>query len=143
MSSPRTGIVHLSMPITDPTDSAESLLRPYLNAVLSLTRSESVQTLFTAFYIQRPLEIPTRTSDGSSASLIITPCPSHMISECADSAATSAEAVFWKAVPVLQALRRRERHQTRGGVDAEVDEEIDSFWPALDLDGEQDQEDTW
>lgn len=126
------------MTLTDtPQSSAESLLRPYLDAVLSLTPSASPpQPLFTAFYIQHPTATPKETPNGSIPWLV-TPSPAYILTEACDSAAENAEAVFWKAVPLLQ----RRRHATTSG---ETIDKIETFWPtASQGDGEEDVDGDW
>lgn len=132
--------------------SAEELLKPYLDAVLSLTRTEneteSLKPLYTLFYIENP---PTTSStpvslaedpspSSSSERIIHTPSLSaaHHITEVADLAATLAEEVFWKALGVMKGLAKTPRHEDAGEGGEGV---LEGMWPPLSVDAVED--DVW
>ena len=122
--------------------SAESLLRPYLSAILSLTSSaNSVDPLFTMFYIQHPFKNTRYCSPPDFPSVLVTPSGMNFLPETGDAAALDAEAVFWKAIHILQALRRRSNLATPDENNS-VDEHINTFWPAT-ADGDQDTDEDW
>jgi len=127
------------MPILDPTITPESLLGPYLNATLSLSSpvhaTSQIQPLFTAFYIQHfPQSIPA----ASDSNMFTTSLPSHLLSESLDTAVINAEAVFWRAVEFIKrSCSHTEKAEGQSGEDIH---NIDSFWPALDIDLDEDPE---
>lgn len=151
-----TGIIYIVMPLSSSSSESnpEQLLRPYLNATLALTRSDTsdpVKPLFTMFYIQHPAPSPLLPSPSASTSTsappILTPLPPSLtpiLPESQDTASTNAEAVFWKAVDILKSLNRR-----RGRTEAETEEEgefpeITSFWPPMEADiDDNDEGDEW
>ena len=114
------------------TQSAEELLRPYLDATLSLAVSTSpdspaVEPLFSLYYIEHP----PRAADDHTGALIVPP-GAPPFPEVADSVATRAEGVFWKAVDALKALGVQPRAQDEGDGESSVQAEVDAFWPPLD-----------
>ncbi|OCH86038.1 FAD/NAD(P)-binding domain-containing protein [Obba rivulosa] len=125
-------IVYISRPLLgddEYSSSAEELMRPYLDATLSLTTSASdvagaspAQPLFTLFYIQQLPPSPAST-DATSTTLV-TPPATSLISELADAATEQAEKIFWRAAELLNASRKSE--------DAKK-VEVESFWPPLDV----------
>jgi Rab proteins geranylgeranyltransferase component A len=138
------GILYFSMPILDSVDtSPELLLRPYLEATLSLavtpTLTSAPAPLFTIFYVQHspPNEVPTTVT--ATSKYLVTPSPSHLLSESLDSAATNAEAVFRDAISILKhSLETVETQENAINTDMEA-EEIVPFWPTLsDNDGDTD-----
>lgn len=127
------------MPLSHPREgdqSAEQLLRPYLDATLSLTSpqssepSNSHEPLFTLFYTQHAnnLNSPT-TSDAPHLPIVHSYAP-HL-PEIADSAAINAEKTFWR---VVNALKAKGIHPARAndsqGEDGDAD--VESFWPPLE-----------
>ena len=60
---------------------------------------------------------------------------STLVSEKADSSAISAEALFWKSVEALKAAGRRPKRKPEDGEEMgeDVEVEVDSFWPPLDI----------
>ncbi|KAI1788932.1 FAD/NAD(P)-binding domain-containing protein [Ganoderma leucocontextum] len=149
MSAPRGKfILNISLPLSETEAfSSEELLRPYLDAALSLTAPPSRETspatpLFTVFYTHNSsLSRPSPTAN-SLPSAIITPPPPPLLPVIADATTGNAEAMFWKAVEQLKAagVRRSVVKETVGKAkeggeepaDAEEYQEIDSFWPPLD-----------
>ncbi|KZT66985.1 FAD/NAD(P)-binding domain-containing protein [Daedalea quercina L-15889] len=142
MSAPKgKWILYLSLPLLEQTsESAEALLRPYLDATLGLVvpdpaSSVPVQPLFSVFYIEHPesLAAAPSTGDASALSVLRPPPSSILISEQADSAAVNAEALFWKAVGALKAVGRRPKRRMDDGEDmGEEEVEVEGFWPPLD-----------
>ena len=136
-------IIYLSMPLMEkPTSSAESLLRPYLDALFSLSEPK-ILPLFTAFYFQHPPPTPSPPPASASpppTSLIVTPALMHLFSESGDSAAAHAETVFRRALPILRAARRG-RHASSDETDC--DEDIDTFWRPLAQDDESNADEGW
>ncbi len=130
------------MPLSEETSrTAEELLRPYLDAALTLSKPavESdgqlpVQLLFELFYIQRTSAKPMSSAsvDIPAASVIIVPDGPPKLAELADDATTQAENIFWKAVESLKAAGCRPRRQSPDGEEAQDESVIDSFWPPLD-----------
>ncbi|KAI0314736.1 GDP dissociation inhibitor-domain-containing protein [Amylostereum chailletii] len=153
MSAPKGKyIVYLSLPFTDPTDvTPESLLKPYLNALLSLLSSpapsephhepapgrSTPEPLFSLFYIQHPPSTPSSTSAPSpNPTLLVTPPPVPGLSATADAASASAEALFFRAVESLKALRPElnvdmEEGEAHSGSGGDVFAEL-KFWPPLE-----------
>ncbi|RDX39749.1 FAD/NAD(P)-binding domain-containing protein [Lentinus brumalis] len=153
MSAP-TGryIVNISLPLSSESmssSSAEELLRPYLEATLSLTVPPSsppdthpATPLFSLFYIHHVLTPASPSSINNSSSIIITPpCRPHL-PLIADQATEHAETMFWKAVEQLRAagVQRTVPTEDAEKVDGEVEkaepeevsQDMDSFWPPLD-----------
>lgn len=142
------GIIYLSMPLLEPTSSSpESILKPYLDATLSLTVTPLLmpltQALFTMYYIQHPPRPPAAPSSPISNNLVptvlITPSPVTLLPESSNSAATNAEAVFWEAVHTLKSLGIRPRVD-----DTNPDQgDIEGFWPLIEGDPDEGGEAEW
>ena len=122
------------------TEPAEQLLRPYLDATLSLASYGSgspaeFEPLFTLFYTEHP-PISTPPSDALDAVPSIFPTSSYAeyLPEIADSAATNAEAAFWRVVKALKALGRQPGRSEEEGADGDESGEADveSMWPPLE-----------
>ncbi|KAI0676664.1 FAD/NAD(P)-binding domain-containing protein [Trametes maxima] len=160
LSAPRgKWIVNISLPLTHaaPGTSAEQVLRPYLDAALSLTAPPSVSSdtqpavpLFTLFYNHYPAALPQASFGGPD--IIIAPPCTPLLPTIADVATQNAETMFWAAVKKLGTVHRkvatREASGDRKAEDAnekdteEGPEAIDSFWPPLDA-AEDDSADDW
>ncbi|KAF8665663.1 hypothetical protein AX16_000116 [Volvariella volvacea WC 439] len=140
-------ILYLSLPLSDPPnpeDNAETLLKPYLDATLQLTNPPTTEPDFKLFYIQRHPSTPSATEwppqsstpSGQPKILVVPALPAVPLPETPDYSAQLAEDVFWEAVKAL-------------GRDAESmgesnpDEVIDSFWPPLPREDEEEDEDPW
>lgn len=135
------GILYITMPLL-PTNgenkSAENLLRPYLDATLSLTtslseRTEIARATLAIFYKQSSAKPPAELQDARPSCIYNSPY-SPYLPEAADSAAVNGEDMFWRAVKMLKAAGRLS-HGTEG-----KDSDVDSFWPPLDYveeDGEE------
>ncbi|OJT07504.1 Rab proteins geranylgeranyltransferase component A [Trametes pubescens] len=160
------GIVNISLPCTSssgPPHSAEELLRPYLDATLTLAAplsvpsdSQPIAPIFTVFYIHHsaPPHPPPALSTASSEIIVAHPHTS-LLPEIADAATQHAEAMFWKAVemlgrrsPVRESGSTDEvegKNEEGGEKEAEEESdpgEIDSFWPPLDA-AEVESADDW
>ncbi|KAH9843639.1 FAD/NAD-P-binding domain-containing protein [Rhodofomes roseus] len=143
-------VLYLSLPLLEQTTrSAEALLRPYVDATLSLTVPDSAsptstQPLFTLFYIEHP-DLPPSSSAASESQIpsILAPLRSStLLPEQADSATTNAETLFWKAVSALKAAGRRPKRRTgEGEEEGEEEVEVEGFWPPLDI--VDDPEEDW
>ncbi|KAI8984914.1 FAD/NAD-P-binding domain-containing protein [Trametes punicea] len=163
MSAPRgRWIINLSLPLLSyqpASPSAEALLRPYLEAALTLTTPPSLSSevrpsepLFTVFYIQHqhPCEMSPATSDANPNIIITPPCTS-LLPVIADAATQNAETMFWRAIEWLTGKRRTGGEEANsggeGGDEKEKDAEgqsetIESFWPPLDV-AEVESSDDW
>ncbi|KAG5641901.1 hypothetical protein DXG03_003988 [Asterophora parasitica] len=168
MSTPKDRwILYIALPLPDASDAvpAEDLLRPYLDATLALTvppsppspahtssELDSTPTptptppapLFTAFYIEHPTAplSPSPLSPSSSHKPHIIPAPlapSAALPDAPDAAAVHAEAAFWGAVRALRELGVRRGAQAEG----EEQEDIESFWPPLEVEAEEGGEEEW
>ena len=125
------GILYLSVPLDNPKASPETILQPYLEATLTLSRGDqSLEPIFSLFYTQLEHSSPPTREDRWFVPGITT-----LISECADSAAVVAEEMFRETVRALDDLRRE-----RG---AEVTEEPISFWPPLEDEDSGDEVEDW
>ncbi|KAE9410705.1 FAD/NAD(P)-binding domain-containing protein [Gymnopus androsaceus JB14] len=122
----------------------ERLLKPYLDATLSLSLSSSsssaatpVDPLFTSFYIQSP-------SSSSSA-----PSPSAIpnMQELGRRSCGGCREVFWKGVEVLKSRKGRKASEEavsgEGMKEGEfgVEINIESFWPSIGSDVDEDGDD--
>lgn len=132
------------MPLTGPSSqTAEELLKPYLDATLTLAASgnaeaELVEPVRSLFYIQHPsLSSLSSAETQASSDPIFTPTHnSTLLAELADSAATNAEAMFWKVVDALKEIKGNKKAPTHEKVDETGEKEteeklIDSFWPPI------------
>ena len=142
------GLVHITMPLLDTTSqSAEELLKPYLDAILSLTsptsnnHSQISKPLFTLFYLEQPPTTSTLTASALSAEpdgrvfYVPSSIPSHHMSEIADSATTVAEELYWKSVQRLESLGKKAKGEEG---ESEGAEETKRMWPPLVVDAGDD-----
>ncbi|KAI0959198.1 hypothetical protein AcW1_004099 [Taiwanofungus camphoratus] len=144
MSTPKgKWVLYISMPLPDASmQTTEELLRPYLDATLSLADTQQtdeapIEPLFSLFYTEHPsAPIAQDNAVDSPSSVLVTPARSPVLPELADAATSMAEKMFRKAVEVLQSAGRRPRAEGSEVEDVEV--EVESFWPPLDIvdDGE-------
>ncbi|KAG0695445.1 FAD/NAD-P-binding domain-containing protein [Suillus ampliporus] len=124
MSAPSgKGVLYISMPLpSNSGHSAETLLRPYLTAVLLLLRAAEQKTLIcSTFYIQELVSYTPSTSD-SLVGLLAVPSLSPHPTQGVDEAAIIAEATFRKAETSLNGERKEllnHRYEQIG------------FWPLL------------
>ncbi|TFK96313.1 rab escort protein, partial [Pterulicium gracile] len=127
-------IVYLYTPLGEdqPVESAEALLRPYLDAVLArrlVPSSDPVKPLLSLFYVQNTLTHSANAANSDNRmKALITPPPSSVLPEMLDSAALVAEGVFREVITVVK--------QSQSD-----DEEID-FWPPI-VDHEGDDDEVW
>jgi hypothetical protein len=129
------------MPILEQQSSSpETILKPYLDATLSLTVTSPdslTEPLFSTYYIQK---LPPASSSKPSSPLLsdlpstvlITPPPSTLLPESSDSAATNAEAVFHEAIRTLKSIQ-----ETLESVNLDEGED-EPFWPLIE--GNPDEE---
>jgi RAB protein geranylgeranyltransferase component A len=138
-----SGIVYISMPVHDSTRCPESLLKPYLDATLSLTGDTTVtspiQSLFTAFYVQHTLSPDMHSAMNTSSNIFVTPSPSPLLVESLDAAATNAEAVFWEVLDMAKLRQEPADSQTGRSGEMHIGE-IGRFWPSLRTDVEDAEE---
>lgn len=136
------GIVYITLPLsTIPKESvsSESLVRPYLDALLSLS-ADSPHTpttpLFTTFYLETlptALSSVTTTPSNTNRSYIVPPALSVApLPDIPDEATVIAENTFKEAVKCL-----RSKSKPNCEEDAEV-----RFWPPIPADDEED-DDAW
>ncbi|KAK7053847.1 GDP dissociation inhibitor-domain-containing protein [Favolaschia claudopus] len=143
-------ILYLALPLlaSTPISNPETLLQPYLNAILALP-ADGIDTpitpLFTTFYIQHPsppadpqqtAEAPLEPASASTAAhLAPAPLPPILpLPDAGDAAAEHAEHVFWEAVKILRPNAKE------GGGDQDDDDGITSFWPPMENKEDQDEE---
>ncbi|KAG2139765.1 FAD/NAD-P-binding domain-containing protein [Suillus clintonianus] len=125
MSAPSgKGILYISMPLrSNSIHSAETLLRPYLAAVLLLFRTEEQQkTLICSTFYMQELASSTASNSDSLAGLLAVPSLSPHTTQGVDEAAIVAEATFRKAAASLNG--ERQEHFNQGC-------KQDGFWPSL------------
>ena len=163
------GILNISLPLPSYTPSsspsAEDLLKPYLDAALTLTAPPSspdasiASPLFSVFYVHTAPTSALKLTGLGSGIIATPPCP-QLLPAIADAATENAEAMFWKAVEQLKAAGVQRSvvkgtttkvQDEAGGEDDDVDEkdsvdqepeDIDSFWPPLDA-AEDESADEW
>lgn len=119
------------LPLTPPESDkdAETVLRPYLNAVLSLSEEKEaaqVQPLSTSFFFEnQKLEQGSTsvTSQDIPRYLVIPPLAYSTFPELPDNAAKIAELVFHRAISSLRVLK--------GNIVSSEEEEVD-LWPPVE-----------
>ncbi|KAI0786522.1 rab escort protein [Abortiporus biennis] len=139
LSAPRGYyILHLSLPLSPSETQQDSSQRltPYLKAALSLVNDDSanIEPVFTLFYTEDSTELPGGTEQSTVTARDFVAVPDTTCSylpEVADAHTKTAEEIFWQAVEILKHRGGKEGH-----------EEIDSFWPPLDLQPGYDDEDS-
>ncbi|KAF4574486.1 Rab proteins geranylgeranyltransferase component A [Pleurotus pulmonarius] len=152
MSTPEgKWIVYIMLPVPENTRlSSEDVLQPYLSHILTLTsvpdsgdQSDhgSSHLLFKLFYLEHndPPQSPTAPCTSSSSFFITPPSTQHP-AEIFDCATSSAETTFWRTIRALQSTRVL---QLNNGDDGCATLEVDSFWPPLDRDAEEEEEEEW
>lgn len=106
-------------------DTAESILRPYIEKTLSLVCYPPVQKpTYSTFYTRKYsalAEDKTRPFGSSDSIFICPPLPQHF-SENGDTSALHAEKLFWEII-------KR----------SPLKDEVDTFWPVL----QHDSDDEW
>ncbi|KJA30088.1 hypothetical protein HYPSUDRAFT_175261 [Hypholoma sublateritium FD-334 SS-4] len=118
---------------------AESLLRPYVDALLRLAVNPSrvpLAPLFSLFYLEVPDErvLPSEGDPQASTYLVPAALPIASLPDFPDQATTVAEATFRAAVQILQKLSPPREN--------EGEEESTPFWPPLPTD-EDDEDSEW
>ncbi|KAI0084188.1 GDP dissociation inhibitor-domain-containing protein [Irpex rosettiformis] len=141
-SAPRgKWILYITMPLIDEqdtTETAEQLLRPYLNATLSLgsrspEMSAALEPLFTLFYTQlTPRNYSTPGDAEPLSSIIHSGSYAAYLPEIADSASINAEKMFWRAVKALKALGKYPQRSQEGEEEKAGEVEVESMWPPLE-----------
>ncbi|KAJ2924932.1 hypothetical protein H1R20_g12118, partial [Candolleomyces eurysporus] len=131
-------IVYIMLPLTslESESDVETILRPYLDAVLHLTgeaEAAPVQPLSTSFFLEK--QTPDQSSTSSAPQdtprhFLIPPLAYSTFPELPDSAAKIAEIVFHQAIRSLRALKG----------DASTEEEEVDFWPPMEPE-EEDSDD--
>ncbi|KZP14137.1 FAD/NAD(P)-binding domain-containing protein [Athelia psychrophila] len=113
------------------TGTPETMLNPYLEAILGLTVSAPtdppLKPLFTTYYSQ-VLPAADTLHDGLDPSVLVSPSPQPFLSEISDSTADKAEALFWKAISALKSFHYPQ-------VDG-----IEAIWPSDTVQEGEDQD---
>jgi len=118
--------------------SPESLLRPYLDALLNLAVDPSkapIKPLFTTFYFENSV-LPLNNSGTEHLSNYLVPSaiPFASLPDTPDYAAVIAESTFKEAVRVLRET---------GPAEGDVQEGNIPFWPPLQRDDDDDDDMEW
>jgi Rab proteins geranylgeranyltransferase component A len=140
------GIAYLSLPLslTGDTVSAEGVLKPYVNKLISLCAPPNGATsvtepLFSTYYIQKHQESHLSQFDESSlvgtqpSPVLVTPPVPTSLTDSSDITVTAGEALFWAAVKSLKARGIIPRN-----TEGRQNDVIDSVWPPLDSTGDDD-----
>jgi len=121
----------------DESITAESLLKPYLDALMSLpvnSTKKPIQPLFSTFYLEIVPPSTTSTSQtlGTASETYLIPAPLSVVPlpDVPDEATLIAEQTFTEASKILRRLSK-----TKEDNDAEI-----LFWPPLPVDEEEDNE---
>jgi hypothetical protein len=111
---------HSAAGLNKTTDSAETLLRPYVTALLGLSYTDTSSPTFFTFYTEQTsvsfvnpaagagpsvsaITSPVSTPASSTAPKVFTtPSSSPLLAEASDSAAKAGEALFWAAIGSLR-----------------------------------------
>ncbi|KAF8165133.1 GDP dissociation inhibitor-domain-containing protein [Crassisporium funariophilum] len=142
-------LVYIGLPILselESLDSPESLLTPYLDALLSLSLDPAespIQPLFTSFYLDIPTDAPPSASAPAEASMAsptyLVPAPLQItpFPDLPDDAARIAESTFMEAVKILQS----QGHLGNLRIDEDGMNSDVVFWPPLPVDEEAEDSD--
>lgn len=129
------GIVYIGCPVTEDlgdTTTAEDILKPYKDTLLSLSTDPSagpINPLFEASYLDYPVKGAPDT--GKESTYIITPTPAiSSLADFCDDMTDDAEATFREVIQALQTLVPR----------GEDNDEDIPFWPPLPT---EEQDDEW
>lgn len=130
------GILYFVLPIgADASESAESILLPYVKSLLSLPcngHETAIEPLATAFFFEH-VGIASSPNDSTDTELqryiIVPPLNYSTFPDLPDAATSNAEAVFRCAVQTLHSLAGKDY----------VEEEID-FWPPIETRNEDDSD---
>lgn len=156
MTECNAGLVYISVPYSPSSaqvqeeNAAEKILRPYLDATLTLTDSTEdtpTKPIFAVFYLQRygasmpPSHSASSLGDEpSSSTILVTPSLPPDLVHLSDAASTNAEASFWEVANMLK-CRNPAGDRDEGG-DGNNGSVPDSFWPPI-LDSEDDEDEQW
>ncbi|KAF9057767.1 rab escort protein [Panaeolus papilionaceus] len=128
-------IVYIGCPVTEDlgdTTTAEDILKPYKDTLLSLSTDPSagpINPLFEASYLDYPVKGAPDT--GKESTYIITPTPAiSSLADFCDDMTDDAEATFREVIQALQTLVPR----------GEDNDEDIPFWPPLPT---EEQDDEW
>lgn len=137
-----SGIVYIALPLVTPSSQTpEDILKPYLDSVLSLpSMSQSIQPLFTTFYMENPRQSlsPFHDSEQSSPTCLVPPSlPFCVLPDVADAATVHAEATFQEAVKIL----RNRPISVEQALETD-DTEVIQFWPPIEVE-EENEDDEW
>jgi hypothetical protein len=123
----------------DESLSPESLLRPYLDALLNLSVDPSkvpIKPLFTTFYFEIPMTpLKNPGIEHPSSYLVPSAVPFAPLPDMPDNAAIIAESTFKEAVTTLRATGPAKGDE-QGGDDV-------PFWPPLEKDDDDDNDMDW
>ncbi|KAF5333064.1 hypothetical protein D9611_002343 [Ephemerocybe angulata] len=132
-------IVYIALPLTSmsPEDTPESILRPYLEAVLQpIGQSEDteIKPLSTSFFFENqcPVEKSPAEIEGNPRYFLTPPLLYSAFPDLPDVATRNAEATFQVAVKSLRAIKEEPPQD---------DEELD-FWPPVPVEENSDDEDS-
>ena len=136
------GLVYIMLPLEsqpEKSSSPESLLRPYLEALLNLAVDPStapIKPLFTTFYFEHPaLPLNNPGTEHSSNYLVPSAIPfATSFPDMPDYAAVIAESTFKEAIKVLQETRLAKGNEQEGDI---------PFWPPLENDDDDDDDMEW
>ncbi|KAH9482877.1 Rab proteins geranylgeranyltransferase component A [Psilocybe cubensis] len=144
MSTPKgKWIIYIALPLSSVPEesvSTESIVRPYLNALLLLGADPPhtpVTPLFTTFYLETspynsPPSAPGTSSPNTDPSCIIPPTlPMVPLPDIPDEATTIAENTFKEAVKYLRSRRKS----------GDAEESEIAFWPPIPVEDEEEDND--
>lgn len=136
-----TDVIYLSLPVTG-GDDPEQLLKPYVDAILSLTNVS--EPLFKVTYIQRVSQTSTPPILTQSSVFVSPTLPPHL-AEISDSASSAAEKIFFGVVDTLKAKNPTAwTTETPDSENSSGDRFVElkvPMWPPLDGPGEAGEED--
>ncbi|TFK43332.1 GDP dissociation inhibitor-domain-containing protein [Crucibulum laeve] len=131
-------ILYIGLPVLSSTTvKPEDILRPYLDAVLTLAHDAEhpPKPLFTTFYMENPSRATQSPDVDSSSYLVVPQADISALPDRPDIMTEHAETVFQMAVRML----RRETSSAMGDGDVESSLKQD-FWPPLPDDEAESQE---
>ena len=143
---PSTGVLHLALTIlTDHESEPETVLRPYLDAALTLTSSsleDPTKPLMTLYYLQT-MSVSDLVLLSDDPRSFTTTSDTPYIAEIADSAATHAEEAFFTIAKELEKRGVKRNKVKKLGQEQEGAEEeegpVTQFWPPFDSVGDPDE----
>ncbi|PPQ70130.1 hypothetical protein CVT24_003877 [Panaeolus cyanescens] len=127
-------IVYIGCPLSEDLEdstTAEDVLKPYVDAILSLSTNPSsgpIDPLFSVSYLEySPQELTNTTNE--STYIIVPPPAIASLADICDELTVDAEATFKAAIQVLRQLSPREND----------DDEYPPFWPPLPVEEEDNE----